>query len=181
MVYWGEHFLAVYGCWGGGSLLPHSAERQSSTSRGRYSRLRYRPFRSESDEPVKVERYCNGHPCVGVGASSWLEWSSGGDGGPSVPDQTLLDAQVPGGPAPALIRADQHVSTSSAPAPGEGAGADCVEPEKGSDGTRESVAQASRWVKTTAAITSGTMAQAVKTATACQCWRKAAVPACPHW
>lgn len=57
---------------------------------------RYRLFRSESDEPVKVERYCNGHPCVGVGASSWLEWSSGGDGGPSVQDQTLLDAQVPG-------------------------------------------------------------------------------------
>ena len=102
MVYWGEHFLAVYGCWGGGSLLPHSAERQSSASRGRYSRLRYRLFRSESDEPVKVERYCNGHPCMGVGASSWLEWSSGGDGGPSVPDQALLDAQVPGGSAPAL-------------------------------------------------------------------------------
>ena len=39
---------------------------------------------------------------MGVGASSWLEWSSGGDGGPSVQDQTLLDAQVPGGPAPAL-------------------------------------------------------------------------------
>ena len=59
-------------------------------------------FRSESDEPVKVERYCNGHPCVGVGASSCLEWRFGGDGGPSVPDQALLDAQVPGGSAPAL-------------------------------------------------------------------------------
>ena len=50
-----------------------------------------------------------------------------------------------------------------------GAGADCVEPEKGSDGTREPVAQASRRVKTTAAITIGMMAQAAKTAMACQC------------
>ena len=51
-----------------------------------------------------------------------------------------------------------------------------MEPEKGSDGTREPVAQASRRVKTTAAIASGTMAQAAKTAMACQCWRKVAVP-----
>ena len=44
---------------------------------------------------------------MGVGASSWLEWSSGGDGGPSVPDQELLDAQAPGRPVPALSRADR--------------------------------------------------------------------------
>ena len=43
------------------------------------------------------------------------------------------------------------------------------------------MAQASRRVKTTAAITIGMMAQAAKTAMACQCWRKVAVPACPHW
>ena len=72
---------------------------------------------------------------MGVGASSWLEWSSGRDGGSFVPDQALLDAQVPGGPAPALNDPRcQHGRRR--PPHWDGAGADCVEPEKGSYGAR---------------------------------------------
>ena len=43
-----------------------------------------------------------GYPAVDVGHVAHVGQHHDWNGDPSVPDQTLLDAQVPGGPAPAL-------------------------------------------------------------------------------
>ena len=43
-----------------------------------------------------------GYPAVDVGHVAHVGQHHAWNGGPSVPDQTLLDAQVPGGPDPAL-------------------------------------------------------------------------------